>query len=1308
MPGAGPVLDQFGRALSDAELGADPAALADAPPPVSGAKAAAFAEDSNKAGDKKADDSKSDGSAEPDPTKGPRVPFFSLFRFANPMERFVILPLAFLCSVLNGLTMPAFALIFREMIDALTTEDTDQVNEKMEDAALLFVYVGIATIFLSYGEAGLFAYTAETQTHRLRKLYLGAILRQDVGYFDTRKTGEIVTTVATDTVYFQKGIGAKLGAVIHHFSAFVGGFAIGFALGWQLALFMMGVVPLLALSGGMFAKFLADITENSQKAYITAGGIAEEAISSVRTVQSFAAEERHIADYDSNLTDAEKIGIKRGRTSGMAMGSVLLIMFFSYGGAFAFSAFLIREGEKSPLTDDPYTGADLVAVFFAVLIGAMELGQGGPLIPTVVSGQAAAHRMYEVIDRRPVIDSQSDAGTKLSGVRGKIEFRNVRFAYPSRPDAIIFRNMNFTMEAGKTVAFVGNTGAGKSSVINLIERFYDPLAGGVFLDGVNLRDINVKSLRDHVGLVSQEPTLFATTIGQNIAYGKDGVTQAEIEEAARIANAHDFITSLPDGYNTEVGERGVQLSGGQKQRVAIARAILKNPPVLLLDEATSALDTKSEAVVQDALNKAMTSRTTAIVAHRLTTVRHADVINVIKDGAIVESGTHDELMAKDNVYAELVRRQATTTDQAAAEKFAEEFEAGEDPEAVKITPAMRSKSLSMGKKDKSRNADADADADVPLTKAEKKAKKEQEKQASKERLGRLQKLAAPERGYIMSGALVSVLNGFLFPIFALLFSEFIQVFYEEDLDKQEEDSYVYMGYFFALGIAAMLLGWWQQELFSVAGERLTRRLRRMSFESILRKDIGFFDRTENTTGQLTTKLATDATLVSGLLVEVPLSVQNLGTIAFALGIAFYYGWELTLVVLCTIPVIGLGAYLQMAFFAGFAEASSNALEAAGQTVNQAVTGIRTVASFRLEGPILDQYVDHLLAPLEQAKKAAHSTGIGFGIGQSTMFLGYALAFWYGGRLIDEGEYSFGDVMNVAFAIIFSSFSLGQLSSILPDKEKATQATTSIFKVLDTPTLVDSLDESGMKPSRCDGKIEFRDVSFRYPSRPDAQIFRGLSLEVPAGKSAALVGPSGSGKSSVVSLLERFYLPETGTILVDGQDISGLNVHHLREHMGLVSQEPTLFDSSIRENIRYGRPGATQKEIEEAARIANAHDFIVALPDGYDTRVGEKGAQLSGGQKQRVAIARAVLKDPPILLLDEATSALDSKSEAVVQEALNKAMANRTTIMIAHRLSTIRDCDIIFVLRDGVVAEKGNHDELMAQGQFYAELVQRAS
>ncbi|CAM6104109.1 unnamed protein product [Calypogeia fissa] len=580
--------------------------------------------------------------------KEQRVSLIKLYSFADKFDCGLML-IGSVGAIGHGMAVSLLLVFFGRLLDGIGS--SRNVEKTTDKYALYFVYMSALCLASSWLEVAFWMQSGHRQAIKLREKYLQALLRQDVAYFDTEtNTGDIVNSIATDALAVQDAISEKTGHFLHHIVTFVTSFIISFYSLWRIAVVTLAVIPCIALSGGLYAYYLTRYTTKAQSAYSEAGSIAHEAFAQVRTVHSFVAEEKFANSYSDALKKTLSLSVKGGFVKGMGLGVTMFVLFSCYALCLYYGGVLVRKGEAN--------GGNVIATIFNVVIGSTSLALAMSNISPFQKAQASAYKMFQVINHEPSINKPDQSAMTLESVEGHIELRNVDFAYPSRPDFPIFQKFSLVIPPGGNVAIVGRSGSGKSTIVSLIERFYDPIAGEVLLDGLDLRKIQLKWLRRQIGLVNQEPALFATTIAANIAYGNDDASHSEIEEAATVANAHFFISALPDGYQTQVGERGVQLSGGQRQRIAIARAMVKNPKVLLLDEATSALDAGSEQVVQEALDRIMVRRTTVVVAHRLSTVRNAATIAVVEQGSIVESGTHQDLILReDGAYFALVTLQ---------------------------------------------------------------------------------------------------------------------------------------------------------------------------------------------------------------------------------------------------------------------------------------------------------------------------------------------------------------------------------------------------------------------------------------------------------------------------------------------------------------------------------------------------------------------------------------------------------------------------------------------------------------------------
>ncbi|KAL8144526.1 hypothetical protein V2J09_017558 [Rumex salicifolius] len=1213
------------------------------------------------------------------------VPFHKLFSCADNFDR-LLMTVGSLGAIIHGSSMPFFFLLFGRMVNGFGENQMDlhTMTHEVSKYALYFVYLGLVVCASSYAEIACWMHTGERQSGALRRKYLEAVLKQDVGFFDTdARTGDIVFSVSTDTLLVQDAISEKVGNFIHYLSTFLAGLVVGFVSAWKLALLSIAVIPGIAFAGGLYAYTLTGLTSKSRESYANAGIIGEQAIAQVRTVYSYVGETKALDAYSDAIQNTLKLGYKAGMAKGLGLGCTYGIACMSWALVFWYAGVFIRSGQ----TD----GGKAFTAIFSAIVGGMSLGQSFSNLGAFSKGKAAGFKLMEMIEQKPSIRDPLD-GKRLEEVNGNIEFKNVSFSYPSRPDVMIFQDFSIFFPAGKTVAVVGGSGSGKSTVVSLIERFYDPNQGEVLLDNVDIKTVQLKWLRDQIGLVNQEPALFATTILENILYGKSDASMEEVEAAASAANAHSFIALLPNGYNTQVGERGVQLSGGQKQRIAIARAMLKNPKILLLDEATSALDSGSESIVQEALDRLMVGRTTVVVAHRLSTIRNVDKIAVLNQGQLVETGTHEELISKPGgAYASLIRFQ----EMAGNRDFSNPSTRRTRSSRLSHSLSTRSLSLRSGSlRNLSYSYSTGADGRIEMVSN---AETEKKNRAPHGYFCRLLKMNAPEWPYSVMGAIGSILSGFIGPTFALVMSNMIEVFYYKDNDLMERKTKLYVFIFIGAGLYAVVAYLIQHYFFSIMGENLTTRVRRMMLAVILRNEVGWFDEEEHNSSLLAARLATDAADVKSAIAErISVILQNMTSLLASFIVAFIVEWRVSLLILATFPLLVLANFAQQLSLKGFAGDTAKAHAKTSMIAGEGVSNIRTVAAFNAQEKILSLFSTELRAPQRRSLRRSQTSGCLFGVSQLALYASEALILWYGARLVSKGLSTFSKVIKVFVVLVITANSVAETISLAPEIIRGGEAVGSVFSILDRQTRIDPDDPDAETVESVRGEIEFRRVEFSYPSRPDVAVFKDFNLRIRAGKSQALVGASGSGKSSVIALIERFYDPMAGKVMIDGKDIRRLNLKSLRLKIGLVQQEPALFAASIFNNIAYGKQGATEAEVVEAARLANMHGFVSALPEGYKTSVGERGVQLSGGQKQRIAIARAILKDPAILLLDEATSALDAESECVLQEALERLMRGRTTVLVAHRLSTIRGVDNIAVVQDGRVVEQGSHGELVGR------------
>ncbi|KIW29284.1 uncharacterized protein PV07_05109 [Cladophialophora immunda] len=1217
-----------------------------------------------------------------------KVTYWTLFRYASRQE-ICILALSASSAVVSGAVQPLMTLVLGSLAGRFTgfqagSAATSDFNHQLSRLALYFVYLGIGSFVAVFIAIQGFSFAGEAITRRTREAYLQSIMRQNIAFFDSIGAGEVASRISGDMNMIQDGISQKLGLTAAGVTTFFAALAVGFIRSWKLTLIMLSVTVLIILIMGGAGKGIKQYQAQANDAYAIGATIAEEAFTSIRTTTAFGAQDWLAKHFGMHLDNVKRFDFKSKAFLAFMIAAMMAIMNLQYGLAFWEGSRLLHDGSVSV--------SKIITVVFSSMLAGVSIGHVAPHFGAFATAVAAGQKIFQAIDRESPLDPMSGAGKKPSTVEGEIVFKNVRHVYPSRPDKVVLDELSFSIPSGKVTAVVGKSGSGKSTLVGLIERFYRPVGGEISLDGLPIQELNLHWLRAQIAVVGQEPILFNTTVYENIRFGLCG-TELEhaagekvtglIEEAARTANAYEFISNLPGGFQARVGERGMLLSGGQRQRIAIARAVVSNPKILLLDEATASLDLQAESLVRAALDAASKNRTTLVIAHRLSTIKHADNIVVLNAGKLVEQGTHEELMRNRGDYHSMVEAQQIDSIQPSAD-----------------TEILRSGVVDSEDQNAANRLSTQTSTDETCQKHE-----NQKHYHLWELVKFIWSLNQNEQSWMTLGFVVSMGTGAGYPILAILFGNSIISLVDPSASTGGHDIDFWCGMLLMLGLTILVLYMIQGMAFAWASSRLIRHTRDLTFRAILRQDMAFFDVKENASGALASMLSTEATMIAGISGATLAALLNfVVSIIAAIAVSCSFGWKLALVCTSTMPLLLACGFLRTWVMVDLEKRTRRQTEAAGFAC-EAASAIRTVASLRMERDVCSQYSAMLGQQLKQDFRSLLLSSMLYATSQSLMFFASGLAFWYGGTLIAKGEYSVKQFFVCFVAVIWGSQAAGAIFSYAGDMSNARAAAARVKTLLGRTPSIDSWSVTGT-PVRhgLKGQIELRDVSFFYPTRPSRLVLKNVSITAEPGQFIALVGGSGSGKSTVISLLERFYDVAAGAVYVDGNEISTYQVQDYRRQLALVSQETTLHMGTIRDNVLADKEDASEEDLIQACKDANIYDYILSLPDGFDTSVGTKGSLLSGGQRQRIAIAKALLRNPKILLLDEATSALDSSSEATVQAALDRAAKGRTTIAVAHRLSTIQHADVIYVLERGSVVERGNHAELMRRGGRYAELV----
>jgi len=1108
-----------------------------------------------------------------------------LFQFTTKVD-VLYMTVGGIGAMITGLSIPSFNILFGEILDQLN-DDGSNLQEGVNQVAMIFAIFAVVNFFTGIAQVYCWTVVGERQTQKLREQYVSSILRQEIGWFDTGNASELSTKVADLSGKVQDGVGRKLSDCIQYFFQILGAFVVAFYLSWELSVVLLVCFPVVGAAGYFMISAIGEATTHALAQYAAAGGLATETLNAIRTISSLNLQSHVIERYRQYLVSAMNVGIYKGYRVGLGNGLLFCACFFCYGLAFWYGSILVARDIRNDCTGDTcQTGGSIMACFFSVLMGAIAMGQISPPIGDFSTAMVAAKEMLILCERDPLIDGLSTEGHKpKEQVKGRIEFKNITFCYPARPDTKICEGFNLTVEPGETVAICGASGSGKSTTANLLLRFYDPQEGEVTLDGNDIKTLNSRWLRNQIGYVGQEPYLFSGTIADNISDGidreiaesfdtNDKLIQDRVEAAAKLANCHDFIMSFPDGYATEVGSNGVSMSGGQKQRIAIARALIKNPHVLLFDEATSALDTASEQLVQESIDALQRddSRTTIVIAHRLSTIKGADKIALLHGGKIAEFGTHDDLIKdSSSKYAELVRMQMH---QGEGDEFEESTDNGENKAQLSIVRVESERSET----ERVRTSSINIEMDGSTNEAEESSTLHDEKDewtiAPPDVSKRMWRMVRFHYGWLSVGIFGAMVYGGTFPLWGYILATAQSNFYENDADEVVKGGEVAAIQFVFLGFLCLFSS--TLEFWGIAhvGEKISTRIRSDMFESLLHRGISFFDEDKNASGILINRLAEDSRIVNKATGEaVAKQIQAMFTFLIGLVIAFNASWKIALVVLATFPLNIIASAIQMQTVAGTQHDTTTVDESHAAVIASAFTHMRTVSSLSMQFKVSEIYNIQTRKVASRRKKKAWFSSLGFGGSQLSLFSTYALLFWYGAKLITAGEINFEELMIAIMSLMLGAMGLGMAMTDMGDQKEGVMAAYRIFSTIDSAKNdpQDGLSQEGEIPTMpAKGLIEFRNVTFAYPTRKDVKVFKNFNLTIEAGKTVALVGPSGSGKSSVMGLLLRFYDPEDGEILLDGVNIKTLNIRWLRGQFGYVGQEPVLFSGTVAENIQRGR------------------------------------------------------------------------------------------------------------------------------------------
>lgn len=1239
-----------------------------------------------------------------------------LFTLCSPID-YCIFFLGTLSSIICAFNTIAQEVLSGTAINHLfELKPSDNFPTTLYYDCLNYAIAAIIMAVVAYINFSTWFYLGRKLTIKYRKEYFKIILDQEMEWFDYENAFELSSRIENEINDISEALGYKFGYALHVLILFVSGIAYCMYLNSRMTLAICVVIPAICLI--LYISMNKDEDLSSMKEDLEkAGGMVEEVLYNRKIIDAYNTQKEEINNYSQYLKKAENACFRQIVLYAIFYGISELVSHLTEGGSLIFYSYVVADNKKNGKKDF-FIGDLLQIINILIFQACMSLNEGMPCFKSINQACNAAKNFFYLREKNMIkLKNKEKRNKKIVYVTPNKEellkdiiFKNVSFMYKSSPqNDFKIDNLNIVFKSKKLNTLIGESGCGKTTIISILQKLYPSYQGDISIGTTNISLIDTHYLRDFIGYVPQEPLLMNCSIKENILMGRTDFTDEEIMDVCKKTHLDRIIKKKDEGLNYIVGVRGGKLSGGEKQLLALTRALIRKPAILLLDEATSALDNKNMKKINELLKEISKEITVISIVHRLSSIEGSDWIILIKNGKDFSCGEHHELMEKCEYYKKLiekdfVRKEKEILSQMKKKNMTIDNGTGNFDEKEEDEPLIQTKMLQF-------DTDDDMSTTPKIISVSPKPRKKEKLITSFSLLRKVYKIKPLG---IIGIFVTSLLSGLLWPFSGSFFSIFSSIISKEST----EINYLSIGIKYSLlySALAILIGLiisTKTIAYESMGNFISNFIRRKIFKKLISINLSFFNKKENNPGSLFAKLSYEASKANYIVfTSIGVVLESLVAYLTCIFIGCYYNVSLTLITVTLSPFILLNFYLNFYIQNVKASNEKEVIQSSAEMVMECFYNIKTVKAYNFKSKVIKMFEEIVQGKnnenIKELKSLSNKVGLLWSLSSILIDVSLCVNFYFGTRLIIKEQISFDD-----FLCIFLSFQVGlyyisQGQFYMDDISQAYDSLKSVRNFLEIKNQNDVLHQKQglIKPDSLSGKIEFDQVCFGFETGENQaqiiEILTNLSFVIYPGQRIGIVGDSGSGKSSIIQIIEGFYSTTSGSVLFDDIDSTQYNLASLRNRISYVEQEPSLFKKNVRENIRYGNSNIKDKEIDDIAKRLKIEYLLEKNEDIFDEN-GKLNFPVSGGEKQRIALARALLKKADIYLFDEPTTALDKTNEQEVVKVIKETISGKTAIFVAHRLSTVRDCDMIYVVKNGKFIEKGTHNELMKLNKKYAEL-----